>query len=95
MKKFEITYFKNRDFDASFDIPYHVTVEADNYDDGKEAFKALEIGFLWSIDEVTLSEASFVSKASAEAFMAVMDKRGLGHIEEKGRYDFVAHYPDN
>lgn len=94
MKTFEITYFKNRDFDAAHDMPFLQVVKAENFDDGKEAFEALGIGFLWSIDELVQSDSSFVSKASAEAFMAVMDKHGIGHIEEKGRYDFVAHYYD-
>lgn len=94
MKTFEIAYFKNRDFDAAHDIPFLQVVKAETYDEGKEAFETLGIGFLWSIDELAQSESSFVSKASAEAFMAVMDKHGIGHIEEKGRYDFVAHYYD-
>lgn len=94
MNKYEITYFKNQDFDASFDIPYHVVVEAQDYEDGTKAFERLELGFLWSIDLVTFSQSSFTSKRSAEAFMATMDRRDLGYIEEKGLYSFIAHYPD-
>lgn len=94
MKTFKVTYFKNRHFDASIDMPFLQTVEADSVDNAKSAFEALEVGFLWSIDEMVLSKSSFVSEASAKAFMAVMDEHGMGHIEKKGKHDFVAHYYD-
>lgn len=52
MNTYTITYFHSPDVHEAclYDIPYHVDVKANSYDEGKDKFKALNVGYLWSID---------------------------------------------
>lgn len=48
--EFTITYFKDSEFDASVDIPYHDKIKTLNEEIAKHRFNESKIGYLWSID---------------------------------------------
>lgn len=52
MNTYIVTYFHAQDVHEAclYDIPYHVHVEANNYEEGKQKFKDLRLGYLLSID---------------------------------------------
>lgn len=53
MKDFEVTYFHSPDKDAaSWDTPWTVVVGGEDYDDASLRFKEMQLGYLWSINEV-------------------------------------------
>lgn len=57
MNTYTVTYFQNPDIyeAAMYDIPYHVDVKAEDYDEAIDEFKMLHLGHLWSVD---IKEAS-------------------------------------
>lgn len=93
MKKFEVTYHKDDKFDAEYTQTFLHLVTGYEYQDAMDEFQALNLGTLWSIDEINMHQAEFSTLTAAEKFLKIIDKHGIGEIEEKGRYTFVAHYP--
>jgi hypothetical protein len=94
IKKFEVTYHKEpkHSFNVEFDETFLHVVEGYEHEDAMENFESLNLGTLWSIDELKMHQSSFTTKHSAEAFLACHNKYSLGHVEEKGSYNFVVHY---
>lgn len=94
MKKFEVTYHKEHkhSFNAEFDETFLHMVEGYEYEDAMETFNSLNLGTLWSIDELKMYETSFTNKVSAEMFFSSHDKYSLGGVEEKGSRNFIVHY---
>lgn len=93
VKNFEITYFKKQHFNVEVDESHLHLIEAYDYQEAMDKFAELEIGHLWSVDEIVMAQSSFTNKLSADFFLGSMNKHNLGKVEEKGSRNFVVHYP--